>query len=269
MTANLESPFSPEKIAEVHLPAAPLAGVMTQIRFTSTARLQTSNAAELVANTFADDYPNFQQATEQTWVLSAESATPSESTGTLWRLSSADERWQLTVAPNFITLLTQDYTSRDEFRSRLSADWASLASAIRPSFVERVGFRYLNSVTDSQILGKIPSLIRPELIGGNALPKDSAAELVSSYNQVQLSFPEQGGLLARWGTMPANTVMDASLPPIPVPSWILDIDASSDMRLPVADFDADTVVDFLGDRAYKFFRWAVTPEFIAAFGGAE
>jgi uncharacterized protein (TIGR04255 family) len=77
-------------------------------------------------------------------------------------------------------------------------------------------------------------------------------------------------LLARWGHLPPYATVDPYLvDPLDKKSWVLDLDAFIDGTRP---FLADTLVTqakALTERAYAFFRWAVTDEFLKRYGAAK
>ena len=78
---------------------------------------------------------------------------------------------------------------------------------------------------------------------------------------------EQGNSLrARWGRLPAGASLDPSVPPVKSTSWVLDLDAAVEN----IDFDRAELMSravTFGDVIYRYYRWAVTSEFLKAHGG--
>ena len=80
---------------------------------------------------------------------------------------------------------------------------------------------------------------------------------------------EEGEMLLRWGIMPANGTIDPNvLPPVPMLSWILDIDVSSGAQRAFENTQLNNSFRALAERAYSVFRFMTTNKFLAAFGGA-
>jgi uncharacterized protein (TIGR04255 family) len=72
----------------------------------------------------------------------------------------------------------------------------------------------------------------------------------------------------RTGSLPPNAVVDlTAIDPVAEKSWILDLDAFGGQA---SAFEPDWIVkqiDQYASRIYTVFRWVVTDQFLAHFGG--
>ncbi|MGC4154823.1 MAG: TIGR04255 family protein [Propionicimonas sp.] len=268
MTLDEHGPFGAEVVEEIPLSRAPLALVLAQIRFPVPTVLVSPTAASELAGRFADDYPAFDEQSEFSLLVGPGGVQERPTSQPIWKFTSEDDRWNLSIARTQVTLLTEDYTSREEFLTRFESAWAIFAGYARPHRVDRSGFRYVNQLTESNRVAPLDELIRPALMAGDAVPRASGAELSFSMNQAEFALPGEGGLTARWGSVPTGFVVDPSIQPTTERSWMLDLDAFGGPR-PLRGFDARTQIGELAERAYRFFRWATTDRFIKEFGGAS
>ncbi len=271
-----EGPFSTQPIEEVPLARAPLARVLAQLRFPgamSTLKYGSS-AIELLAEPLTSaGYPLLEEGQQLTLQVTPEGVTQLPG-GRLWSFRSGDETWQINIGPEFVTLHTSAYEGRDDFISRLEVVLRIVADVVKPPSASRVGFRYINQIAPAT-RDSVESLIRPQLLGGLAVPQGSAT-LKASLSEATFAFDPAGaaappglahdGLQARWGMLAANVSLDPSLPSSSSESWILDLDS---FRHGAEAFDPARLageVRSLSLRAYRFFRWAVTDAFLERFG---
>jgi uncharacterized protein (TIGR04255 family) len=189
--------------------------------------------------------------------------------------SSANRKWRVSLTSEFVTLETSQYNHRDDFVVRLLAVVDTLQNVMTIPGVGRIGYRYINRVEN--ITAKDSSkLLREQFHGGTAVP-EGQARLMTSISEVLFSFDDdkvhgqvpRDGLVARWGMLQAGQVVDPSIEPVDKASWTLDIDA---FRQADAAFDREAIeeeVRRVSERAYRFFRWVVTDDFMTRFGGGE
>lgn len=275
-------PFGSEPLEEIQLARAPLARVLTQLRFPRLTRLVTSDeAVNAVAAALADLYPQFDEAREFTITLTADGLSQTPAPGRVWHLKSADEEWQVSFGAEFLTLHTSAYISREDFVARFSNVVEIFAAHVSVPRCDRVGVRYINRVELHDIqLEELRPLVRSELLGGLAVPL-ADVRLVTAmsealYDVSSRTDPTSGlqveptdGLQARWGLLPAGAQLDLALQPLQVPSWVLDVDAFRASPSTFTPAAASAQVRELAERAYRFFRWAVTEDFLARFGRAS
>lgn len=265
----LTAPFGTEVFDEVPLPNAPLVQTLTQIRFPPQSVLTVSDeAAKQVATELRQAYPVLDVAPQVEFILTPEGAKPAADGAKVWRLSSADESWQVSFTANFLTLSTASYTSREDFCVRLDSVWSTFSNVVGYPVIQRIGFRYINRVDDRAFMDDLEVMVRPEVLGAMFVG-DDAVPIRRSFTENQYVLGSDDRLLARWGLLPPNETIDPfTLPPHPVTSWVLDLDSFRDFGTSqAAPQDVPNIVQQLGYAAYRYFRWAVTPQFLRFFGG--
>lgn len=268
-------PFSDAPVEDVKLIRAPLAKVLTQLRFPGAlSRLQGEAFVEPLGVALADlGYPLIEHSQQVTFQLTPEGLVPQQGDRIL-NFFSLDRNWQVSLNSQFVSLDTTDYKDRDDFARRVSELVDGIARVVQIPAVARVGYRYVNRVPGiSRTEGA--SLLREKFQGAVSVP-EGHAQLWTSVSEAMFSFGEQSegqmpedGLLARWGVLRPNQVLDASIAPVDQESWVLDIDA---FRQGATPFDSGSIAEQVlqvSRRAYRFFRWAVTPVFMERFGAEE
>lgn len=259
------SPLTGSYAAEVALPKAPLIRAIAQVRFPAVLSVGESGFVAPFQEALRGDYPVLRA--EQSRAITFSEGGPSHvGAQTIWRFHDIEQKWQISLAPDFVAVETGSYESRADFLSRFRKVIQALADHVRPSVLDRVGVRYIDRISDEG-LERISKLVRPEMLGVMSSPLAEHAS--HSLCESVFSTAEPGArLLARWGTLPANATVDrAAIEPLNKPSWILDLDMSCAES---ATFDVDDtvlVVEAYARRIYSFFRWAVTDAFIREYGG--
>ena len=176
----------------------------------------------------------------------------------------------MTLSNGALSLEMSNYPGRRDF----CAEFRRLADTLRrvtrvPSY-SRLGIRYTNRVTEEAVIAELPSLIRPEILGVSSVQLGPHGALQHALSQASFSVRPDGGLLAQWGIMPPNTSFDPSLEAIPERSWVLDLDSYRQNVAIAADPEnVEKEALELATRAYRFFRWAVSPTFLKQFGGTS
>lgn len=183
----------------------------------------------------------------------------------LFRFSSAELHWHLVLTQDFLAIETDRYSNRAEFLHRITEACAALQKCIGPTHVSRLGVRYIDRIRGED-LERIQEFFRPEILGLYADKDlwDGSTQVLTE----SLLKSAEGQLGARWGLLPKNSTIDPNAIPVePNPSWILDLDSSSEGLVPF-DLNEITVnATRHTERIYTFFRWSVTDSFLAHFGG--
>ena len=172
----MTGPFSQEAPVYVHLPQAPLVRTLVQIRFPTFAAFATDQdrVANRLATALGDEYPRFDAGHEVALMLTPEGVTQGQGKAPLWRFTSADTKWQVSLGPTFLSLETSNYHRRSHFVSRLTEVWAAFVGIARPPVIDRVGVRYVNQVTDPEQLSRLATMLRPEVLGICAISRIGA-----------------------------------------------------------------------------------------------
>lgn len=266
----LATPFGSEAFDEIPLPRAPLAQTLTQVRFPTQSALSLGDeTARELARQLRSTYPVFNVERQLGLILTPEGVTPSTEGANVWRLASADESWQLSFTSNFLTLSTSRYTSRDDFCTRLGEAWSTFFEVVGQPAILRIGFRYINRIDDRSFLDNLATMVRPQVLGAT-FAGGSIAPIARSVTENHHVRDGIDHMLARWGLLPAGDTYDPfTLPPYPLTSWVLDLDSFRDFGSPqLVSSEVPDIVEDLGRAAYRYFRWAVTDDFLRFFGGA-
>lgn len=270
--ATISHPFAVEEPGNVPLPSAPLVRTIAQVRFPHLTQFTINEdvIAAGVAAALAEQYPLMEVGQEVSVTITAEGVSENRSATRLWRLTSGDRTWQVSFSGTFLSIDTTSYVRRSDFAQRLSEAWAALNRQVAVPYIERLGVRYINQLSDGEHLDRLPELLRPEVLGVSVAQEPDVAALASALNEAQYRFPGGGAFHARWGLLPAGASIDSARQAHDYPTWILDMDSFHEW-VPGSQ-KGDSIYDdvrTLALRGYQFFRWAVTPEFLTAFGGEQ
>lgn len=265
---QLGQPFGDEPFEDVPLASAPLARVLSQLRFDQLGAFASVTAADEFATELADSYPYFERHSQVNIVLTEGQITPQQAPVPVWRLRSADKNTTVTLSNGSLTVETSRYEGRTRFCEELTRVAAALQKIARVPNYTRLGIRYTNQISDPALLGRLPEFVRPELFSFTQ-SGTSAVGVQHSLMQVVFSITNDSSLLVQVGDMPPNSGYDPTLPILPQRSWALDLDSFCQREAINPDpVSIASEANVLGERAYRYFRWAVTPTFLDAFGGS-
>ncbi len=262
-------PFTGDTEKKIRLGNAPLVLVLCQVRWPDFNHLQgdLTELARAFGSTL-DDYPIVSSMDEVAYTITPEGVTqiPGERIHQ-WR--SIDGTWHISLSRRFVSLYCTSYTSFPDFRARLELVLDAIASQIKIPLIERLGVRYVNRIATPGLIDNLAEYVRPDVLGYAGLSGETGdAEIVSSANQARYLIDE-ATLQVRSGLVPADETVDPAVPPLQQPSWVLDLDASSDGMVP---FGAASILDQasrLSDIAYDFFKYISTDGFLREFGEVE
>lgn len=260
------SPFGPS-VQEIPLSRSPLVSVIAQVRFPAVMKIEADDGfVATFQETIRADYPVLRRERQLGVMVGPRGVQPQDA-GTLWRFEAQDpDAWQVTLAPNFVSLSARRYTCRSDLLARLTVVLHALEGWLHPRVCDRVGVRYVDRVT-GDALAHLSQLVRPEVLGvaGDEAAVDSA-EVVHALSDTLFRLDDGSQLHGRWGRLPAGATYDPGIEPAREPSWVLDLDQYTSEP---EHFDLATIggkVDEFCDRTYTFFRWVVTDAFLDEFG---
>jgi uncharacterized protein (TIGR04255 family) len=268
MKSVVDVPFG-HSVPEVDLPRAPLVYVIAQARFERIASVSNESFVAGFQEAVRDVYPLMRKDQQAGILIGTDGrVVPGESSNITWRFDQDPEQWQLTLSPDAITLTTSRYTRRRDFIARLQHAITAAEKHLRVRFCERLGIRYIDRVTDEQLLARLPELVKPEVLGVACLPLgESDTEQIHCFSDTVYRMVDNVDLHARWGILPAKATFDPGIEASDVQSWILDLDMYT-TRQETFDPGALTAkAEVMCERIYRFFRWVVTDEFLMAHGG--
>jgi uncharacterized protein (TIGR04255 family) len=252
---------------EVPLKEAPIVRVIAQVRFPPILSMKEISFVAPFQEAIRDIYPILRPEKSPAFILGSQGFEPTEPI-MVWRFIDIDGNWRVSLTPEFISLETTCYSSRNDFLKRFENILTALNTHIKPQVIERLGLRYIDQLKGED-LTQLSSLIRPEISGVLATELDG--NVLQSINESLFTIPEKNSqMLARWGRLPANVTIDPSaIEPITEASWVLDTDI---FRQESQMFNVELILEEtrqFAERIYTFFRWAVTDEFLERFGGSK
>lgn len=269
--ATAAHPFTfAESDSYVPLPSAPLVRTIAQVRFPHLTRFSTNEdvVGKSIADALADQYPLMEVGQEVTMTITADGVSENRSPTRLWRLVSGDRDWQITFCGNFLSIDTTRYFRRRDFAQRLVEAWNALNEQVPVPYIDRLGVRYVNQLTQPDLLARLPELLRAEVLGISRSHNDEGAALLSAITEARYRLSDGASFMARWGMLPANASIDNVTPGYDYSTWMLDMDSFREFT-PGSQKGSDIFEDVraLAVRGYQFFRWATTDDFLVAFGG--
>ncbi|GLQ28070.1 TIGR04255 family protein [Sulfitobacter pacificus] len=247
---------------------APLVRVLGQVRFPKIVKIAEESYIADFQEAIRKQYPHFQSEVVQgvELNLAGQELQHRVMSTVIWRFFDPTRVLRISLSQDAITLETAKYVSRDDFLERLGFVLTSLQETIGPSLVQRVGFRYVDRLQGEKILGSLDQLIQPELL--NVLQPKLTSNIDISMTEITATTKE-GKLIARYGLAPMNYSHDPDMaPPVGERSWVLDVDSYS-TDCAGQDFSAKMLcgeLDKVAARAYSFFRWSITDQFLEQFG---
>jgi uncharacterized protein (TIGR04255 family) len=266
MMSSLPPPLGGPAPAEIALSRSPLVRVVAQARFSNVLKIDSKDAMAAFQDEVGSAYPVLEQgAAPQFQVEFGPGGAPNVRpvTSPLWRFSDAERGWLLSLASEAVTLETQHYEGRTDFLRRWREALDLVERVFAPRLALRLGIRYVNRIHEEALV-ELPRWVRDTLLG---VVQPELRDYVKQALSEATLMTEEGILVLRWGIVPANATFDPGLfLPVPAPSWVLDIDASSASQRPFSGEALETAFCALSNRAYSVFRYAVTPAALEHFG---
>ena len=243
----------------------PLVRVVAQVRFAPVLSVREQGFVAPFQEAIRHSYPQVEKEMQQQVAPGAGGALQ-VAESVRWRFSDAKHNWQVTLSEDFVALGCNDYSNRADFLSRLTQTLGAVGNHVRPVLTSRVGVRYTDRLSEPDDLKELREFVRPELLGlASAKPGEGAA--VSELTQAEFNM-DQVRLRGRWGHLPPGATHDPSIEGVESPSWILDLDAYTEITAPFnpQSCAAEAEAERYAGIVYTFFRWAVSDEFLAAHG---
>jgi uncharacterized protein (TIGR04255 family) len=262
--ATIECAFG-DPITSVPLKHSPLSFVVAQVRFPTVVSIDTGDFIGPFQELIRSEYGDLRRDVEGRVAVGPEGISAEQ--GVVWRFSQLDGDWEVALTSDFVALATNRYTNRADFHSRFEFLLVALDKWLAPRKARRLGVRYINRLT-GQDLDKISELVRSDVLGPYGSPTPDTVSLHHSLTDCEYRLGDDTGFRARWGVLDSKTTFDVAVEPLEVQSWVLDLDAWRGEQ----DFNIEELrsqVSRFGEVIYRYFRWAVTEEFIEAFKGRE
>lgn len=263
MTHNKNfDPLHGKHVDHVPLKNAPLVKVLAQVRFPDVTVTPDPQFVSGFQQAIRRRYPTVRQEATPHFVFGpgGVQVTPNP----VWRFIDPSNVWRVSLTPTFLTLETEKYGSGHDFAERFRTLLQDLGETISPSHVNRIGIRYVDQVELVNGL-RIEELLQThmnEITGALKGVRHMVSELEAE--------TAEGGVLARWGHLPADGSHDPEMMPAKdVPSWFLDVDSFASYESNLLEYKVEEISGIttsLANRAYDFFRWCVNDKFLEHFG---
>ncbi|MCY3586646.1 MAG: TIGR04255 family protein [Acidimicrobiaceae bacterium] len=260
----VDSPFGPP-VPSVPLLRSPLSFVVARIQIPLVASISQEYFVADFQEQIRSAYPDLRKDLEQQFVIGPD-GVQAQKQGVVWRFTDDRSDWQVALGPEFLALASHGYTNRADFVGRFGDLAHALHRWIMPSKVRRLGVRYVDRVGPEHF-ERLHQMVRAEVLGPLTVDDPEHIELQHSLTDCQYAFDDGTALRARWGRVPAQATFDPVMEPLETPSWVLDLDASHDERPFDPNKLREQVQDF-SDRIYRYFRWAMTDDFLTTFEAA-
>ena len=269
-TWAVQTPFDEAPVPEVHLTRAPLSNVVAQVRFPTIASISKETFISDFQEHIRRSYPVTRSEVEISMRITSTNipgaaAQPAEDARTIWRFSHPRDPWHVALSSTSLSLETNRYSDRADFSSRFNHIIKALTQTIAPGTFDRLGVRYVDRVVSPE-LDRLTELVRREILGV-VTQADGVNRPAISHSFSETLYDLSGSTLrARWGLFPAGTAIDSLVGALDERNWILDLDMFTELP---QEFLPETLSELLNDfsaQIYRFFRWAVTPEFLRTFG---
>lgn len=251
-------------MTETQLTTAPLILVISQIRWPQITTMtgDISDVATSFGRAVAHEYPINNQHKEVQYQLSPQGISQSQGDD-IYEWTSTDGDWSVLISQRFLTLQTRNYTNRQDFFTRMESALKSLLSIVEIPVIERIGFRYTNRISKTEDFARLSDLVEIPALGSSDFGE--SVEMVHTLTEAVYKIDESH-LRVRSAQLPKGATIDPVIPPVDVKSWLLDLDASSEARIPLDPVHSVAKATELASLAYAYFRWAVKPEFLDHFG---
>lgn len=269
MVAPLESPFGQEVLQEIPLGRAPLVKVVAQIQYPALSTLADHQTIQNIAALVRDEYPIKETLNNVVFSIGPEGVQQQAGTGSVSVFQSKDGQWKLTLNETSLSIESSAYRSRADLCERLQWALERFIKAVDLPFIRRLGVRYINRILGDEDLAEVPAMFRSPVNSALATPTAHNVEIQQSLAQSVYQIGTQDGLLARWALLPAGALIDPTLDVVNQRSFLLDLDAFRTYPTrgtPDAHVIASEAKE-LAAVTYRYFRWAITDEFIIRFGG--
>jgi uncharacterized protein (TIGR04255 family) len=164
---------------------------------------------------------------------------------------SADEKWKLTLAADFLSLSTSDYERWEIFREHLVTPFQALIEIYKPPFFTRIGLRYRDVIQKTVLnLADVSwdELLNPAVAGALSV-KEIASAVMHVAKDITFSLPANSGQLrVRHGLGKRDEGEEMC--------YVIDADFFTDARKEVQY--AQTTLDTYHTEARLLFQWCIT-----------
>ncbi len=182
---------------------SPLIEVICQLRFPAILRIDAQAPAQF-QEAIRGDYPQFSQRMENLPPRKEGGKLVPQGTQPNYQFLAKDNHWKVNLTKHFISLSTNHYTRWEDFAKRLDKVLAAFIRLYQPTYFERVGLRFINSISRRALElegAQWRELLQPGFLGLLAEP-DMKEQGVMGEGQ-RYDLPLAGGCRAKIQSAPA------------------------------------------------------------------
>lgn len=182
---------------------SPLVEVICQLRYPTILAID-SQAPYQFQDAIRASYPQFSQRTENLPPKPINGKLTPQGTQNNYQFVSQDNHWKVNLTKNFISLSTNRYTRWEDFAKQLDAILAAFIRQYQPAYFERVGLRFINSISRKMLELEGESwreLLQPGYLG--LLADDDVRETGILGDGQRYDIPIPGGCRAKIHAAPA------------------------------------------------------------------
>ena len=235
-----------------------LADVICQLRFPEILSVSANLPAEfqdVIRDTFPQYSSKMEPAAPKLEGTPGSLTVVNQPSTVNYQFTSQDGIWRVNLTSKFISLSCSKYTCWEEFAKRLDKPLAAFIQIYKPAYFERVGLRYLNFISKSDLsLQDVPfsELFQNQYLG--ILADDQIREEQTTRAGVDAEFAIRGGCRAKIHAGPGltkrNGKADTEI------KFIFDQDLYMPGNIPV-NYSAGAL-ETLHSQAFSIFRGAIT-----------
>jgi uncharacterized protein (TIGR04255 family) len=241
-----------------------LVEVVCQLRFPTILRIESEKPTAFQER-IRREYPLYAEKTTDSFPTPLPSGIPIEigrllHTPQSYEFADADQAWRISLTNEFVALTGTRYSRWEQFRERLTTILDALCAVYEPAHYSRVGLRYRNVITRSN-LGLDPASPWSDLLNEWAIGELSRSEVSA---EIQQSFRE---VVLRLGEFESLVRIQHGLAGTEPPtadelSYIIDCDFFTPRKTEITD--AHAVLNFLNQQSGRLFRWYIREPLHAA-----
>ena len=228
--------------------------VICQFRFPTILRIDSEEPAQFQER-IRQMFPQYLVRMETPPVLPGQQPQKTKN----YQFVSADNRWKLNLTKDFISLSSVAYQNWEGFARRIDQPLAAFIEIYQPSYIERVGLRYINGFS-KEILQEASvrwrDLIQPHFLG--ILAEDDSFDGAVRRNNLDLETVLPGGVMLKTHAGPGMVKQNGANQTVPQSRFILDNDVSTGGKLSAQQ--AVESLQKLHETAYRVFRGAITDD---------
>lgn len=249
----------------------PLALVICQVQYNQKIRVNDSGAAGAFQDRIDSQYPLFEQLeTQRIQISSGVGRSPETQVSELikvYQFSDLSRDWTVSLSAEAVSLECRSYPDFPAFLTRLAEVLSACIETVRPTIIQRIGFRYVNEIrVDSA--ADAAKYVRPEMLGPLAV-SPFAEQTNTATQSFELGTSGSARINFTHGYFPRGTTVQPRPNDKPAEKafYLIDVDVYRQFDLSVpTSFNVEATLDHVltfHDTAAKFFWWAATDELIA------